>query len=52
MEGIFKLKNNKNLCEQIGRNALKLSKEKYNWDKEREKLANLYENLIKTDKNS
>jgi glycosyltransferase involved in cell wall biosynthesis len=51
-EGIFKLKNNKNLCEQIGKHALKLSKEKYNWDKEREKLANLYENLIKTDKNS
>ena len=45
-EGIIKLKNNKNLCEQIGKNALKLSKEKFNWGKEMVKIANLYENLI------
>ena len=45
-EGIFKLKNNKNLCEQIGKNALKLSKEKYNWDRIAEQTIQVYRKAL------
>ena len=40
-----KLFSDKNLCDKMGKENLKLSQEKYNWDKESKKLISLYETL-------
>ncbi len=44
-EAIVKLRDNPELCEQIGGNALKAAHSKYNWELEQEKLLALYSNL-------
>ena len=44
-EAIISLRDNPRLCEELGKNALKAAKEKYNWENEKKKLLQLYENL-------
>jgi glycosyltransferase involved in cell wall biosynthesis len=44
-EAIIKLRNNLELREKLGRNALKAAITKYNWEKEEEKLMELYHSL-------
>jgi len=43
--GIVKLRDNPKLCEELGRNALNAALKRYNWDKEKEKLLKVYEEL-------
>jgi len=43
---ILKLKNNPNLREKLGKNALKLAIKQFNWKKQEEKLIGVYENLF------
>ena len=43
-ESIIKLRDNKKLCEQLGKNALIASLD-YNWDVQKKKLIKLYEEL-------
>ncbi len=42
---VIDLRDNPKLCEELGRNGLKAAKEKYNWDKQKEKLLKVYEGL-------
>jgi glycosyltransferase involved in cell wall biosynthesis len=42
-DAIIKLRDNQELCEEFGRNALKAAKEKYNWKTQEEKLLKVYE---------
>jgi glycosyltransferase involved in cell wall biosynthesis len=42
---IQKLKENKDLREKLGKNALKQAVEKFNWEKQEEKLVEIYENI-------
>ncbi len=42
---IMKLKNDKKLCEELGRNALKAAIEKYNWNHQEKKLIDFYKNI-------
>jgi glycosyltransferase involved in cell wall biosynthesis len=42
---IRKLKENKDLREKLGKNALKQAVEKFNWEKQEEKLVEIYENI-------
>ena len=50
-ETIKLLRDNPNLCEELGKNGLKAAKEKYNWDNEEKKLLSLYKKLnIKSSK--
>lgn len=42
-DAIIKLRDNPELCEEFGRNALKAAKEKYNWKTQEEKLLKVYE---------
>lgn len=44
-EAIIKLRDDLELREELGRNALKAAIEKYNWDKQEEKLVEAYENI-------
>jgi glycosyltransferase involved in cell wall biosynthesis len=44
-EAIIKLRDNPELRERLGRNALKAAITKYNWQKQEEKLLELYRNL-------
>lgn len=44
-EAIISLRDNPGLRERLGRNALKAAITKYNWQKEEEKLLELYESL-------
>ena len=44
-EAILKLKNNPGLRENLGKNALKQAIERFNWEKQEEKLVKIYENL-------
>ena len=46
-KGIIKLRDNPKLCVTLGKNALKVAINKYNWEIEEKKLVNLYDNLIK-----
>jgi glycosyltransferase involved in cell wall biosynthesis len=46
-EGIIKLQDNPKICEQLGRRALKLAIEKYNWEKQQKKLVKLYEDICR-----
>jgi len=43
---IVKLRDNPKLCEELGRNALKAAKEKYNWENEKIKLLKVYEEIL------
>jgi len=42
IDGIITLRDNPQLCEQYGRNALKAAKTKFNWGNEKQKLIELY----------
>jgi glycosyltransferase involved in cell wall biosynthesis len=42
---IKKLKNNPSLCEELGRNALNAAISKYSWDRQEEKLLDIYKNI-------
>ena len=42
---IVKLSKNPELCEKLGRNALKAAVDKYNWQKQKNNLLNVYRNL-------
>jgi len=44
-KAIIKLRDNPGLRERLGRNALKVAINKYNWQKQEEKLIELYEGL-------
>ena len=44
-EAIIKLRDNPELRERLGRNALKAAIAKYNWQKQEEKLIELYKSL-------
>jgi len=45
-KAIISLRDNKKLCEELGKNALKASEE-YNWDVQKKKLIKFYEEYIK-----
>ncbi len=45
-EGIRKLRDNPELYEELGRNALKAAVEKYNWKNEERKLLGVYRNIF------
>jgi len=44
-DAIIKLRDSSDLCEKLGRNALKAAIEKYNWKKQEEKLLKVYEEI-------
>jgi glycosyltransferase involved in cell wall biosynthesis len=44
-DGIIKLRDNPKLCETLGKNALKAALDKYNWEKQEEKLIKIYEQI-------
>jgi len=44
-KAIITLRDNPKLCEELGRNALKAAIEKYNWEKQEEKLLKIYEEI-------
>ena len=44
-DAIIKLRDNPKLREELGKNALKAAIEKYNWEKQEEKLLKVYEEL-------
>ena len=46
-EAIITLKNNPNLCEELGKNAFDAAIRGYNWEKQEEKLLEIYEDLEK-----
>lgn len=46
-QAIIKLRDNPKLREELGKNALKAAIEKYNWEKQEEKLLKIYEDLKK-----
>ena len=46
-EAVKKLRDSPDLCESLGRNALKAALNTYNWKNEEEKLQSLYNNILK-----
>ena len=44
-EAVIKLRDNPELCEQLGKNGLKNAIKEYNWEKQKEKLLIIYEEL-------
>ncbi len=46
-KAILELKNNKDLCERLGKNGLEAAKKKYNWNNQKENLLNLYKDIQK-----
>jgi len=44
-KAIIKLRDNPKLCEELGRNGLDAALNKYNWNKEKDKLVKIYEGL-------
>jgi glycosyltransferase involved in cell wall biosynthesis len=46
-ESIIKLRDTPELCKELGKNGLKVAKEKYNWKNQEEKLLKVYEDLKK-----
>jgi len=42
---IIELRDNPDLCERLGKTALELAISKYNWDKQEEKLVEIYEKI-------
>lgn len=49
-DAIIKLRDDPELCEEFGRNALKAAKEKYNWKIQEEKLIKVYEVFLSMEK--
>jgi glycosyltransferase involved in cell wall biosynthesis len=45
-KAIITLRDNNDLCEELGKNALKAAIEKYNWDKEKKKLITVYRGFL------
>ncbi|MEF8848302.1 MAG: glycosyltransferase family 4 protein [Candidatus Thermoplasmatota archaeon] len=45
-KAIIKLRDNPDLCEKLGKNALNAAKNKYNWKSEKQKLLEVYEEKI------
>lgn len=45
-DAIVKLRDNPELCEELGRNAFKAARERYNWEIERKKLLKIYEEIL------
>jgi glycosyltransferase involved in cell wall biosynthesis len=46
IEAVTKLRDDPKLCEELGENGLKAALDEYNWEKQENKLLNIYENLI------
>ena len=46
-KAIIKLRDNPQLCQELGENALKAAKEKHNWEKEKKNLLKVYEEIKK-----
>jgi len=46
IDAIKKLRDDKNLCERLGRDGLKAAINEYNWEKQEKKLQNIYDKLI------
>jgi glycosyltransferase involved in cell wall biosynthesis len=44
-EAIIKLRDNSDLCEKLGRNALNAAKKQYNWENEKKNLLKVYEEI-------
>jgi len=44
-QGVITLRDDPDLCEELGRNGLQLALEKYNWDNQRKNLLELYEHM-------
>ena len=44
-QGIIKLRDDKELCEKLGKNAFNAAKERYNWEIEKKNLLNVYEEI-------
>lgn len=44
-QGIIKLRDSPDVCEELGKNALNAAVNKYNWETEKKKLLKLYESL-------
>ena len=44
-KAIIRLRDSHQLVEKLGKNALKAAKEKYNWEKEKEKLLTVYKGI-------
>ena len=45
-EAVLILRDNPDLCEELGKNAFKAAKEKYNWENEKKKLLKVYEEIL------
>ena len=45
--GIIRLRDNKALCKELGKNALKVAILEYNWEKQGEKLVGVYEDICR-----
>jgi len=45
VNAIIKLRDNPKLCEELGKNGLTAAKKKYNWEKQEDKLLNVYEEM-------
>ena len=44
-DAVIKLRDNPALCEKLGKNGLKAALEEFNWDKQKEKLIQVYKAL-------
>jgi len=44
-EAIIKLRDNPDLCEELGQNAFNAAKKQYNWEKEKKNLLKVYEEI-------
>ena len=44
-DAIIKLRDNPELCEELGRNAFRAAKERYNWEVEKKNLLKVYEEI-------
>ena len=44
-DAIIKLRDNPELCEELGRNAFRAAKERYNWEVEKKNLLRVYEEI-------
>jgi glycosyltransferase involved in cell wall biosynthesis len=49
-EAVIRLRDDRELCETLGKQALQHAREKYNWSIEKEKLLLLINNIIKSDR--
>ena len=44
-KAIISLRDNPELCQELGKNALKVAKDKYNWETEKKKLLSVYKEM-------